>query len=91
MSGDDSKGTPVIAAALRRSRNIMPKSEHAAIDRAVNKAVAWCVRHTAASGEGAGGVFSWNPEGSFGLNSNVSAACVYANAYLYELVCEDKQ
>ena len=91
LSGDDSKGTPVIAAALRRSRNIMPKSERAAIDRAVDRAIAWCVRHTAAFGEGAGGVFSWNPEGAFGLNSNVSAACVYSNAYLYELVCEDKQ
>ncbi len=94
LSGDDSKGTPVIAAALHRSRSIMPADEHAALDRAVNKAIAWCVRHTASDGAGAGGVFSWNPEGSFGLNDSVSAACVYSNAYLCNLTdqkeCKDE-
>lgn len=82
LSGDDSKGTPVLAAALRRSRGLMPEAEHAVLERAVDKAIDWCVRHTASDGAGAGGVFSWNPEGSLGFNGNVSAACIYSNAYL---------
>ena len=89
VSDDDSKGTPVIATALHRSKKIMPQTEHASINQAVNKAIDWCVRHTASDGAGEGGVFSWNPEGSFGLNNSVSAACVYSNAYLSELVSRE--
>lgn len=86
LSGEDSKGTPVLASALYRSQKIMPAADHSAIDQAIQKALTWCIEHTASEGPGAGGVFAWNPEGSFGLHSNVSAACIYANAYLCGLV-----
>jgi len=87
LSGPDCKGTPVIAHALLRWAGCN-KELGSCIENAVKRSVTWCMRHTATSGRGMGGIFSWNPEGAFAGKSQTSAACVYSNCYLREIVAD---
>ncbi|ACL03029.1 hypothetical protein Dalk_1328 [Desulfatibacillum aliphaticivorans] len=89
LSGDDSKGTPVIANALVRW-SAYSGSLVNDIERAANRAVQWCVNQTATQGPGRGGIFSWSPEGAFAGKTRVAVACVYSNCYLLEMVKHSK-
>jgi hypothetical protein len=90
LSGDDCKGTPVLANALLRWAGCNTDLTRS-IEDAVNKAIAWCVRNTATCGTGAGGIFSWNPEGAFAGKRMTAAACIYSNCYLLEIVKDAKE
>lgn len=90
LSGEDCKGVPVLAHSLLRwagCNSAFASDIEAAVQRSVN----WCKQHTATSGAGVGGIFSWTPEGAFAGKNRTSAACVYANCYLGEIVRKSKE
>ena len=84
--GSDCKGTPVIAYSLYKwalEDQMEAELKERAID-AAKKAVAWCVRHTAVNGEGAGGIYSFCYEGAIVHHMYTSTAFVYSSAYALE-------
>lgn len=82
MMGQDCKGIPVIAKCLLEWNKITGNKECIASAR---KSIDWCQKHTVASGEAQGGIFSYTIEGGIVKNLYSSCAFVYASAYAIEV------
>lgn len=82
LMGDDCKGASVIAKSLAAWYAVKPTP---ALLESVKLGYSWCCRHTLASGEAAGGIFSFCIEGGIVKNLYSSCAFVYASAYAIEL------
>lgn len=82
LMGEDCKAVSVIAKNMMEWYAIT-KDEN--IRRSAERALDWCLKHTASDGEGKGGIFSFCMEGAIVQNLYTSSAFVYASAYAIEL------
>lgn len=75
LMGVDCKAVPVIALSLLLWGNNT---------ECVKKALSWCEKHTASSGDCKGGIFSYTTEGAIVHNHYTYTAFVYSSAYALE-------
>lgn len=83
LMGEDCKAVPVLAKCLLDWYEI--HNERKDILIAVEKALAWCVKHTATNGEAAGGIFSYTVEGAVVHHMYTNTAFVYGSSYALEV------
>tara|TARA_R110002051_G_scaffold238375_2_gene299120 strand:+ start:11309 stop:12679 length:1371 start_codon:yes stop_codon:yes gene_type:complete len=82
LLGEDCKGVPVIAKSLMEW-NLIEQNNEVVIS--AEKALDWCVKHTANKGECKGGIFSFCMEGAVVHNFYTKTAFVYSSAYAIEV------
>lgn len=85
LMGTDCKATSVIAKSIMEWYKINP--ERTELIKRAERALDWCIKHTANSGEGKGGIFSYTIEGAVVHHLYTNTAFVYASSYALE-VCE---
>lgn len=83
LMGIDCKATSVIACSLMNWYFAGHKDERLKIS--AQKALSWCVAHTAKDGMHAGGIFSYTTEGAIVHHMYTNTAFVYGSAYAVEL------
>jgi len=82
LLGEDCKGVAVIAKSLMEW-NLIEQNDQVVIS--AQKALDWCVKHTANKGECKGGIFSFCMEGAVVHNFYTKTAFVYSSAYAIEV------
>jgi uncharacterized protein YyaL (SSP411 family) len=82
LLGEDCKGVAVIAKSLMEW-NLIEQNDQVVIS--AQKALNWCVKHTANKGECKGGIFSFCMEGAVVHNFYTKTAFVYSSAYAIEV------
>lgn len=81
LTGQDCKGTPVIARALAEWSAVSGRRDAADSAR---RAISWCERHTDLDGDCPGGIFSYCLEGAVTHYLYSEAAFVYSSSYALE-------
>ena len=90
LLGEDCKGVAVIAKNLMEW-NLIEQNDQ--VVKCAHKALDWCVKQTASSGECKGGIFSFCMEGAVVHNFYTTTAFVYSSAYaieLYDMLKEER-
>ena len=82
LLGEDCKGVSIIAKSLIEWNNIEKNSE---LIISAQKALDWCVKHTAKNDVNKGGIFSFCMEGAVVHSFYTKTAFVYSSAYAIEL------
>lgn len=82
LMGKDCKAVSVLAKNVMDWYQIHPNDN---MRKSSQKALNWCMVHTANEGEAIGGIFSYCVEGAVVHNLYTSSAFVYASAYAIEL------
>lgn len=80
--GSDNKGIPILAKCIMAWNSIEPDERYT---DSAKRALQWCYKHTAKSGEAKGGIFSYSWEGGIVKDFYTSCAFVYGSAYAIEL------
>ena len=80
--GDDCKAVPVIARCLLEWYEI-ERDERLLLS--ANKALEWCVKHTAANSAAEGGIFSYTIEGAIVHHLYTNTAFTYGSSYALEV------
>jgi rhamnogalacturonyl hydrolase YesR len=82
LMGEDCKGVPVIARCLLEWNDI-EKDER--LITAAQKALNWCVKHTASDSIAEGGIFSYTIEGAVVHHMYTNTAFTYGSSYSLEV------
>lgn len=82
IMGTDCKAVPIIARCLLEWHEIEQDEK---FQRAAEKALEWCARHTALNGKAIGGIFSYTTEGAVVHHMYTSTAFVYGSSYALEV------
>jgi rhamnogalacturonyl hydrolase YesR len=82
LMGEDCKGVPVIARCLLEWNDI-EKDER--LITAAQKALNWCVKHTASDSIAEGGIFSYTIEGAVVHHMYTNTAFTYGSSYALEV------